>query len=262
MAEKLPAFLSHNDNKAVASATVITASSSDATYPSSNLKLLPITKVWRSATAALSAVTLLFDFGSAMTVNVVGLINANLTSAATLTIAAGTTSATSDFSATMSYVRLYDWVRWLTTSQSYRYWKFTITDAANSDNFLEVGYPVLGNATVLVTAFTQNWEQIDEYESLLTESEFGVRHAAELFNRNRFRFDFNNKPQSEMDTIRTVFTTAKMNITPLLFMTDTVTPLHDGAFGTFTGPFVRMRNLTDSVSLEFIEESRGKKIAA
>src|SRR3990167_992116 len=116
---KPPAFLSHSDNKAVASVTTITASSANATYPASNLKLLPITKVWRSATAALSSVTLLFDLNAAQTVNVVGLMNANLTSAATLLVEAGTTSAVSDFSQSISYVRLYDWVRWLATSQTY-----------------------------------------------------------------------------------------------------------------------------------------------
>src|SRR3990167_396177 len=130
---KPPAFLSHNDNKAVASVTSITASSANATYPASNLKLLPITKVWRSANAALSSVTLLFDLNAAQTVNVAGLINSNLTSAAIVLLEAETTSAVSDFSVTLSYVRLYDWVRWLATSQSYRYWRFTLTDSANGD---------------------------------------------------------------------------------------------------------------------------------
>lgn len=260
---KPPAFLSHSDNKAVAAVTSITASSANATYPASNLKLLPITKVWRSANAALSSVTLLFDLNAAQTVNVVALINANLTSAATVTIAAGTTSATSDFGPqTISYVRLYDWVRWLATSQSYRYWKFTLTDAANGDNYLEAGYPILGNATVLDNSFAYGWQQIDEYASMMTESEFGVRHAAEMFNRSRFQFQFVNRTSGELDTIRTIFAAAKMNVTPLLFVPDSGTPVHDGYFGTFVGSFARIKDFRESAAMEFVEESRGKKIAA
>lgn len=259
MAEELPAFLSHTDNKAVATATVITASSASATYPASNLKLLPITKVWRSATASLSSVTLLFDLAAAQTVRAAGLINANLTSAATLLLEAGTTGAVSNFSVTLAYVRDYDWVRWI--NQSYRYWRFTLTDAANGDNYLEVGYPVLGNATILASAQSYGWHQIDEFANLSPRSEFGVRNTAEMWSAMRFRFDLTGKAESEINTFRTIYRGAKMDVTPLLFVPDTSTPTHDGFFGVFTRPLDRVKNFRDSVSMEFVEESRGKKIA-
>jgi len=262
MAEELPAFLSHDDNKAVATATTITASSANATYPASNLKLLPITKVWRSVAGTLSSVTLLFDFGSAMTVDVAGLINANLTSAATVLLEAGTTSAVSDFSVTQSYVRLYDWVRWLSPSQSYRYWRWTLTDAANGDNYLEVGYPVLGDATVLVSAQAYGWHQIDEFFNQSLRSEFGVRNSAQMWDRMRFTLDLRGKAESEINTFRTIYRNAKMDVTPLLFVPDTSTPAHDGFFGTFSRPLDRIKNFRDDVSMEFIQESSGKKIAA
>ena len=262
MAEQLPAFLSHDDNKAVATATIITASSANATYPASNMKLLPITKVWRSVAAVLSSVTLLFDLGSAMTITAAGLVNANLTSAATLLLEAGTTSAVSDFSVTLSYVRLYDWIRWLSPSQSYRYWRFTLTDAANGDNYLEVGYPILGNATVLTSAQAYGWHQITEYFNQSPRSEFGVRNTAQMWDRMRFSFDLRNKAAAEVTTFRTIYTTAKMDVTPLLFIPDTSTPTHDGFFGVFTRPFDRVKNFRDDVSMEFVTESSGKKVVA
>ncbi len=269
MATKLPAFLTHGNNTAVVSVTVLAVTSADTTYPGTNLKILPISKTWRSVAGVLSNVDITLDFGSAKTVNLLSLNNHNLTATATIAIAAGTTAAVSNYSTTIAY-RKYDAFTYLTSSQSYRYWRFRITDTASTDNYIEAGYVMAGNATQLVTTFQYGWTQTDQYVNNEVSSEFGVPYIDELFYRMGFAFTFVNKPQAEINTIRTLFQGVKRNVTPMFFIPDTGT--NDGYFGRFQNDLTQNvgvpafggqgSNYISLTTLQFLEDSRGKKIAA
>ncbi len=265
---KLPAFLLHSSNTAVASATVLAATSVNVTYPSANLKTLPISKTWKSQTGVLSNVDITLDFGSASTVNLIGLINHNLTATATIAVAAGTSAAVSNYSTTILY-RQYDAFTYLASGQSYRYWRIRITDTASTDNFIEAGYVIAANATQLVSAFSYGWDATDEYTNNEVQSEFGVPYIDELFYRQSFSFTFANKPSAEVSVIRALFRGAKRNITPMFFIPDT--GANDGYFGRFQNNLMRIfgtpassgqgSNITSFTALQFLEDSRGKNIA-
>lgn len=255
---KLPAFISHNNNLAALSATTLTTTSSDATYPISNIKELPIAKAWRSE---ISTVDIKLDFGSAKTIGILALINHNLTSAATITVDGGTTTAYSGFSTTMTW-RQYNAFVLLSPTQSFRHWRIRIDDSGpGPDNPVEVGYLVAGNHTTLSSAFSYGWTQTDEYINREISSEFGVPYISELYYCMRFKFTFTNKSASEITAVRNVFKDVKRNVTPLFFIPDTTTS--DGYFGRFVSDFERKTDYWISVAtLEFLEDSRGKQIAS
>lgn len=257
---KLPAFLSHNNNQIAAANTVLVATSTASTdYQVSNVRILPITKTWRSFAGQLSSIDITIDFGSAQAISLIALINHNLSATATIAIAAGTTSAVGNYSTTISY-RQYDAFGIIAT-QTYQYWRVRITDTANADGYLEVGYLLLGAATTLTQAFMYGWKQVDEYQNQELSSEFGVPLINEMFYRMRFSFTFRNQTSARADAIRTIFKDVKRNVTPLFFVPDTGT--NDGYFGRFVASFERQMDFRITTnSMDFVEDSRGKKLIA
>lgn len=253
------AYLSHDLNEAVQDYTAVTATSADSEYPVSNLAVLPITEVWRSAAGALSAVDLKFDFGSAKSVRLIALVNHNLSATATIAIAAGTTTAYASFSDTVSW-REFDAFKYLSAVQSYRHWRIRITDTANLDNFLQVGYVMLGNPTALTSTFAFGMHRISEFHNLEVQSEFGVKHVDRMYRSTRYLIEFRNKTSGVMDSIETIYETAERNMNPLFFIP--VTSESRGHFGRFVTQFDVLREVVRTASMEFEEESRGKKLAA
>lgn len=252
-------WLTHLDNIAARTATTLAVTSANANYPATNLKLLPITKVWRSAAAALSSVDITYDFGSAHTIELVALVNHNLTSAATIAIAAGTTTGYGDFSTTMTW-REFDAFEVLSPAQSYRYWRIRLTDAANTDNYLEVGYPMLGDMTVAEFQFLYGWTQTDAFENQVVRSEFGVAYVEEMYYQMRFRLNFGPLPAADMATLRELYRDLKGSVTPFLFLPDTAGA--DAYLVRFANLFTQTVNFYRYATCELNEESRGKRIAA
>jgi len=139
------------------SATV-TATSEAASMPASNLNKVQPSDVWRSA--ALTGQVIEIDLGSARAVDLVALMFSNLTSAATWRIQAGSTTGVTDYDygtetawagATENTDRPHAMV-YLPAAQTYRYWKITLTDAANPDGYFEAGRLILADAL----QFTRN----------------------------------------------------------------------------------------------------------
>jgi len=269
MATKLPAFLTHLSNLAANGTGTITTTSDTSAYPIANITGLPISKAWRSATGVISNVDILIDFGSAQSINLLALINHNLTSTATIAVAAGTTTGVSNYSTTISY-RQYDAFTYLSAAQSYRYWRIRITDSSSTDNFIEAGYLIAASATKLASTFQYGWTQADNFVNNAVTSEFGVPYIDELYYQQEFNFTFANKSQTEVNVMRTIFQAVKRNVTPIFFIPDTGT--NDGYFGRFQNSFVQTvgvpasagqgTNLITLATLNFLEDSRGRKIAA
>lgn len=130
-----------------------TASSEKPSLPAINLALSNRNKPWRS-NGAVSGVTLTVDLGSALGVDAVALISSNLTNAATIGIAANSSNSwgAPPFSTTLT-----PWtaantgvmLKFLASTQTFRWWQITLTDAGNPDGFLQVGVVHLG-PTVLI----------------------------------------------------------------------------------------------------------------
>jgi len=134
------------------SATV-TAASAAATMPATNLDKPQPTDIWRST--SLTSQYIEIDLGSAKAVSIVALMFTNLTSAATWRVQAGSTTGVSDYDsgtatawagATENVDRPHALLDLTGGAQTYRYWKITLTDAANPDTYFEAGRVILANA--------------------------------------------------------------------------------------------------------------------
>lgn len=130
-----------------------TAVSAATSMPASNLNKMQPSDVWRST--SLTSQYIEVDLGSAKAVTVVALMFTNLTSAATWQVQAGSTTAYSNYDstavtawagATQNVDRPHAFLDLTAASQTYRYWKITLTDAANPAGYFEAGRVILSNA--------------------------------------------------------------------------------------------------------------------
>lgn len=153
-------FYGHNRYAMAASGVTVTASSEHASFPASRLLNERLWSKWKSATGALSAVTLTFDLGVNRTVRAFGLVGVNFSLTALGRVEAATVSnfstktydsdpsgpaacwnTTRGYSKSGPHGRIFQ--RIATNPVSARYVRFTITDTANTDNQLIASIPVI-----------------------------------------------------------------------------------------------------------------------
>ncbi len=152
-------------------AGTVTAGNEVTTLPATNLQDPQPTKRWRSTTIV-SSVYIQVDLTEAKAINLIALISHNGTASATWRIRAATsegglTSAPGFDSGAISMwpiSRPTDWpVRslfsrhWLTTAQSFQWWRIDISDAGNSDLFFEAGRIIIDAAWQPTIGLSPNW---------------------------------------------------------------------------------------------------------
>ena len=249
------AWLTHPDNPAVDG--TITATTEAASYPATNLQSLPTTTRWRSTTVA-SAQDIEVDLGSAQSVDLIALVNHNLTSGASIVISAGTTTGYLEFSSVTMTWREFLAFKWLSTPESYRYWRIRITDASNADSYLAVGYLVLGGATLPTFQFRQGWITSPNFVSFENRSPYGVTTVDEIHRYQMLRMDFGPLTAAEMTVLRAAYTAVEMDANPLILL-----PERDGEdayFGRFTTPLDETSESAQFyTSLAFEEDSYGNR---
>ena len=250
------AWITHLDNPAMTA--TITATTASTVYPKSNLQVLPITAVWRSVGVA-AAQDLEFDFGSSQQVDILALVNHNLTSAATIAVAAGTTTSYADFSTTITWREFISFKR-LSTPENYRYWRIRITDTANTDGFIEVGYPVVGLLVKPQFSFQQGWISATDIATSKVKSEFGNPTVEKLYQRQRLELPFGPLDSSQSLVMRALYTSTRRNVYPLLILpTRGGTDAYFGRIWNFMEERVEFYRYMD---LQFIEDSYGERIKA
>ena len=125
-------------------ASAPTCLTTDLLYPAANIQNGRLSKRWRSTSP--TAQTVVVNLGSAMSVDTIAILGHNLSTSSTLTIEAHTsdswgTPALSAVTLTHSTSAV---LKFLSASQSYQYWRFTLDDATNSDAYVEAGRLWLG----------------------------------------------------------------------------------------------------------------------
>lgn len=252
-------YLTHDDNKAAASAATVTGSTASTSYPASNVKTLPIAKHWR-ATGVVSE-SLLIDLGSALPIDLIGAVNHNLTSSATITVYAGSTSPPdgSQFSTTIAY-REFDAFKLMTSSQTYRYWKFTFADPTNTDGYIKVGYLLIGDSTTTSFHWNNDAPMTDRFVNLNRLSAGGVPYIEQKYGVIAQTFKFGPLSQADMTTLRTLYRALKGSAKPLFVIPESGTV--QGYFGRFMNDFIRQLGLYEFADLDFLEDGRGRSIIA
>lgn len=133
-------------------AGTITGSESVGDMTIGNLQKRSLKRMFRTLT--LSGIEINIDLGSAQEIDLIALIGHNGTSGATVTVQAGSTDAVSDYtSGSLSLISGTDigldenlFTLLLGTSQTYRYWKLTISDASNPAGYFQAGRLYLSKA--------------------------------------------------------------------------------------------------------------------
>jgi len=123
------------------SASALTALTSDTNYPIENVQDQRLTTVWHST--ALTAQTVIIDFGAAVSITTAAIMGHNITSAASVITVAGGTSA-SVFATAETLTFSEDMILKFFDAQSYRYWKFTVDNQGNADGYISIGRLWLG----------------------------------------------------------------------------------------------------------------------
>lgn len=250
-------YLRHADNKAMAS--TITASSAAAAYPATNLNVLPVSKHWRSTSD--TSEDLQIDLGAAHAIDLMGIVNHNLTSAATITVNGGSSANPngSEYTTTITY-REFDAFKLLTATQTWRYWKFIFADPSNPDGYIKIGLVLLGDSTTLNFHWRNDGTFTDEYVNILTRSPGGAVYAENVYGIISQRFQFGPLSTSDMATLRTLYRAQRGSAAPIFVIPESL--IYDGYFGRFVSVFARRIGVKEYVEVEFVEDGRGRDISA
>ena len=252
-------YLKYTDNKGSASATSITASTEATAYPSSNLKVLPIAKHWRST--GVTSENLQLDLGSAMAIDLFGIVNHNLTSSATITINGGSSAnpGGGEYTTTIAW-REFDAFKLLAAAQTWRYWKFIFADTTNSDGYIRIGCLLLGDSTELTFHWQYGSSFRDSFVNTAKRSGGGVPYYEAIYGLRSQVFHFGPLTVSEMAVLRTLYRSLQGSANPLFVIPESQT--NDGYFGRFVNDLDRKLDYQESCDLEFEEDGRGRDITA
>lgn len=240
--------------------SAILASSSNGSFPASNMKYdkaVSLAQVWKSG-AAVTDVTILFDLAASPNWNIVAMLNHNLSYSATVTLTAGTTNACLDFTQVMTW-REFDMYYRHTATFTYRYFKLTISDGANSDGYISIGKVFCGPTVTLTSgfeiapAFKYSPEQRVNVSDLRRMS---VDRLTELVELSVKWIPFREVNRLELITfLRGLHGSA----IPLFLILDTT--VYEGYYMRQTSvPSDRRHFKPDVLPTSFIEESRGRKL--
>ena len=252
-------YLKYTDNKGSASATTITASTAATAYPSANLKLLPIAKHWRST--GITSENLQLDLGSAIAIDLMGIVNHNLTSSATITVNGGSSSNPdgSEYTTTITW-REFDAFKLLSATQTWRYWKFIFVDTTNTDGYIRIGCLLLGNSTELSFHWQYGSTFKDSFINIAKRSGGGVPYYEPIYGIRSQVFQFGPLTVAEMATLRTLYRDLQGSANPLFIIPESQT--NGGYFGRFINDMDRKLEYQETANLEFEEDGRGRDIVA
>ena len=157
------------------SGVTITTNSEVAAKPVANIYHYWKSKKYRTTGDAAEWIKI--DMGSATDVDLFALVGHNLTSAATVKIQANATDAwgAPTVDVTVTYhadILIYIWA----ATQSYRWWRISLVDAANPAGYIEVGHAFLGAVWEPSRSFS-GFTLIPSDPSVISESDDGAEMA-------------------------------------------------------------------------------------
>lgn len=164
--------------------TTVTASSSDPSFPSSNLKHPFRSKRWRSTGVTSESVT--FDMQTSEAVDSVVILwpkedGVKLTSSAVIKIQANATNVWTSPAVDQVITVSDDYSvasHFFSTDQSYRYWRLVVTDTTNPWGYIEIGQVWIGKSLSVQNAENGfRFGLSDKSKSL--ETDFGHKYTDE-----------------------------------------------------------------------------------
>ena len=231
-------YITHKNNTA-RSASISVGDPEDANeptitysnFPANNATTLPVSKALRARNVYGSdgAVKIHLVFEEAVTIDCVALVMHNLSSSATIALYGGSSFDPSTNLGSITW-RKKTAYKVFSSNQTYQYWTIRITDDANTDALISVGYIVLGSLSTLGVNYT-DFEYEDSYTTIGQKAvNYPNNIQKTLSSGGRMTFRFNNRSLSSIDTIRDLFDDVSAN-NPALFIPDST--VDDVVFGHF-----------------------------
>jgi len=148
---------------------------------------------------------IVLNLGSAQTVQALILYDHNITSTATIAIKANATDSwgAPSFSEAVTH-NATKLLYYLSSAQTYQYWRLEITDSANLDNYIEIAELYLGQYLQLNSNFSYG-SGSRQQANLLEESvtPYGVAKKRFFNNAQTFAYDFSYI--NDLDSLQTMF---------------------------------------------------------
>lgn len=187
--------------------TAPTALTTDLLYPVANLQNQRLAKRWRSQTP--TAQTIVFDLGSAQAVDTLAVFSHNLSGSATVIVEAHTsdswgTPALSAISLTYNSAAI---LKYLDSSETYRYWRYTLSDATNSDEYVEAGRIWLGTKLTLDPTSLDSFTVTKRRSDTVTHGRDQQKYAAQGVGWRSFELKFPRTAGTALTAIQTMYDT-------------------------------------------------------
>jgi hypothetical protein len=240
----------------------LTPSSEDPAYPIANLKVEPVSKVWRTVEGQTADQSIQIDFSFEQTADIIALVNHNFTSDATITLNGGSTPAPngSQFQTVISPQGRT--ARRIFVEQTWRYWLLLIDDPTNGDGYLETGLLPFGVKTALTRGFQYGFSRRRETINQVLETEYGVIDVgANLTQRTRFIASWKTGSHAERDELDSFLLGLERERKGLLFIPDPDAP--ESFYGRFLLDYALTQtspDITEISGLEFLEDSPGRSL--
>lgn len=152
--------------------------------------------------------TITVDLGSAQEVKVLVIYDHNFTSAATITLEADA-AATFDSGAggNPQFSEAITWndekiVHYLSAATTKRYWRLKVTDAANSDLYIEIGELFLGSYLELSKNYVQGFSEETAFLVEANRTPYGVEKSRFYNFQLMFAVDFQVMPAADITSMK------------------------------------------------------------
>ena len=184
----------------------LTESSQNTAYPAENVQDQRLAKPWR--TLVLTAVTCIVNLGSAKAIDTIAIIGHNLTTSATITVNANAADSWGSPSYTTSLTALDNMVlKYLTTAQTYQYWRFNLDDSTNTNAYLSIGRLWLGAKLDIDPASTNSFRVSKRRSDTVTYGRGRQKFATPGSGWRSFSFNFRRTSGSMLTAIQTMYDT-------------------------------------------------------
>lgn len=148
-------------------------------------------------------ITINIDLGSAQEVKALVIYDHNMTSAATITLK-GVDPAIFSESVTWVSGKI---IHYLSAATTKRYWQLQITDAANTDLYIDIGELFLGSYMELSRNYTEGFSKGFDLLYDSNRTPYGIIKKR-FYNRQRtFNFDFNCIVAADLTLLETMIDT-------------------------------------------------------
>lgn len=161
---------------------------------------------YRSATIdPLDTVLITIDLGSAQEIKALALFDHNMTTFATVTLRANSADAWGAPAFSEAIICYADkFLHYLSSPQTYRYWRLELTDTNNTDTYIQAGELFLGSYLELSKNFDFGADYPIAFVEDLAESPYGVERSRFYNRRDAFQIQFSFLPDADRVSLETM----------------------------------------------------------